>query len=369
MKELTIDSEFRELCRPLTDEERSILKASIESEGCRDAIIVWANHDDTILDGHNRYEICSEVDLPFKAKAIVLTDRQACVEWIIANQLGKRNLTEAEKSFLRGKRYRAEKRQGERTDMTSGNSCQKSTTADKLAAEYNTSPRTIRNDAAFADAVDEIAANVGTQAKSEVLAGTSGLSRKQVQEVASIPPQEQARAYEKAKAACHVSKNTGVPEWYTPEEYLDAAREVMEEIDLDPASSEIAQKRVKAKRFFTMTDDGLTKQWKGRIYLNPPYTSGLVDKFLSKLVSHLNAGEVSEAIVLVNNATDTGWMQDAAKAASVVCFPRGRIRFLDENGKPGAPLQGQAILYFGDEGERFADVFQTFGFCAEIVNE
>ena len=367
--ELTIDKEFRDLCRPLTNEERSILKASIESDGCRDAIVVWANHDDTILDGHNRYEICEEIGIRFKINAISLPDRQACIEWIIANQLGKRNLTEEEKSFLRGKRYRAEKKQGERTDITSAHFEQKSTTADKLAAEYSTSPATIRRDAGFADAVDEIAANVGTEAKSEVLAGTSGLTRKQIQDVAATPPQEQAKAYEKAKAACHVSKNTGVPEWYTPDEYLDAVREVMESIDLDPASSEIAQKRVKAKRFFTMADDGLTKQWQGRIYLNPPYTAGLVDKFLAKLGVHLKAGEVSEAIVLVNNATDTAWMQDAAKAASVICFPKGRIKFLDENGKPGAPLQGQAILYFGPEGARFADTFQQFGFCAEIVAE
>lgn len=109
-----------------------------------------ANHDDIILDGYTRYGICTENDIPFKTKAISLPDRAACIDWISKNALGRRNLTEDEKSYLRGKRYNAEKKQGERHDLTSGQNVQK-WTATKIADDFNVDEKTIRRDAKFAD--------------------------------------------------------------------------------------------------------------------------------------------------------------------------------------------------------------------------
>jgi len=197
-KQLTIDPEFRELCRALTPEERNLLEASIEADGCRDAIVTWANHDDTILDGHNRFEICTQLEKPWKSKALNLPDRQACIEWIIANQLGRRNATEEEKSFLRGKRYRSEKKAPHRPEKDATAAPLK--TAERLAEEYGVSSRTIHNDADFADAVDSVAANVGTEAKTEILSGKSGLTKKQIQDVAALPEKQQPKAYVQAKA-------------------------------------------------------------------------------------------------------------------------------------------------------------------------
>lgn len=160
----------------------------------------------------------------------------------------------------------------------------------------------------------------------------------------------------------HVSANTGQIEWYTPDEYLEAARLVLGEIELDPASSKIANQRVKAKRFYTAADDGLAQEWHGKVWLNPPYTNELIVKFVSKLCGHVKAGDV-EAILLVNNATETAWFQEAAQESDMICFPSGRVRFVDEEGNPGAPLQGQAVLYFGKQLDLFAINFETFGFC------
>jgi ParB family chromosome partitioning protein len=175
-----------------------------------------------------------------------------------------------------------------------------------------------------------------------------------------------ATGTEKAGAAAHVSENTGVPEWYTPSEYIEAARVVLGRIDLDPASSKIAQKTVRAIQYFSIDDDGLAQAWAGRVWLNPPYTSDLVVKFVGKLCGHFEASEVSQAILLVNNATETQWFQQAAGSASALCFPAGRIKFLDENGKPGAPLQGQSILYMGKHADKFVAEFKGFGFCCEV---
>jgi hypothetical protein len=125
--------------------------------------------------------------------------------------------------------------------------------------------------------------------------------------------------------AVHVSQNTGQPEWYTPAAYVEAARRVLGDIDLDPASSPAAQRTVRATRYFTVKDDGLAQDWQGRVFLNPPYNAGLVDQFVTKLCDHHAAGDVPAAVLLVNNATETEWFQRAAAAAAALCFPDGQM--------------------------------------------
>lgn len=160
----------------------------------------------------------------------------------------------------------------------------------------------------------------------------------------------------------HVSFNSGNNEWYTPSEYAGAARRVMGKIDLDPASSKIANRIIKADTFYTKDDDGLSKRWIGRVWMNPPYASELIGKFTEKIVQHYVEKDIDEALVLVNNATDTAWFQTILEQASAVCFTKGRIRFIDANGNPsGAPLQGQAILYLGKNIKKFSQEFSTFG--------
>lgn len=173
------------------------------------------------------------------------------------------------------------------------------------------------------------------------------------------------RGQEPTKAAIkhvHVSANSGNNEWYTPAQYIEAARRVMGGIDLDPATCEIANRTVGAARIFTAEDDGLSQEWPiGRIWMNPPYAQPLIGHFSERIAQEVKLG--SEAIVLVNNATETAWFQTMAEACSAICFPKGRIKFLDPDGKPsGAPLQGQAIIYLGENSNRFDSEFSVFGF-------
>lgn len=160
----------------------------------------------------------------------------------------------------------------------------------------------------------------------------------------------------------HVANNSGNNEWYTPPDYIEAARQVMGSIDLDPASSVIANKTVQAKQFFTADDDGLQQEWRGNVWMNPPYSAELIGKFASSLCDYFLAGDVGQAIVLVNNATETRWFQEMAESSSAICFPRSRVRFLDPEGVPGAPLQGQAVIYMGADVEAFKRQFGNFGF-------
>ena len=166
---------------------------------------------------------------------------------------------------------------------------------------------------------------------------------------------------EKSKPQPHVAYNTGNNEWYTPAEYVESARQLLGEIDLDPASSETANAVVGAKTIYTANDDGLAQHWFGRVWMNPPYASGLIERFSEKLVTHYKSGDVSQAIVLVNNATETAWFHQMAAVAQCICFPRGRIRFWQPSGTLGAPLQGQSIIYMGQNAAGFVDVFKKFG--------
>lgn len=169
-------------------------------------------------------------------------------------------------------------------------------------------------------------------------------------------------AAEKATAKPHVAHNTGNNEWYTPDDILAAARDVMGGIWLDPASSEIANRRVGATIYFDKDDDGLRQSWTGgTIWMNPPYAPELVRQFADKLVETVESYPTI-AIVLVNNATETRWFQRMAGVCRAICFPVGRVRFLDPDGNPGAPLQGQAILYFGFDPDGFCERFADFGF-------
>ncbi|MBP8291456.1 MAG: ParB N-terminal domain-containing protein [Caldilineaceae bacterium] len=168
---------------------------------------------------------------------------------------------------------------------------------------------------------------------------------------------------EATEAATPVSQRADYEsdEWYTPQEYIDAAKAVMGAIDLDPASSEMAQTVVRAGCYLTRFDDGLAQvRWlHQRVWLNPPYSNPA--PWIEKLVREHQAGPFcTEAIVLVNNATETTWFQLLLERFPV-CLPARRLAFWRHDHANVGARQGQAFFYLGPNGAKFQEIFSQFG--------
>ena len=87
--ELKINPEFEKLIDPLEIEERNELMIDLKMHGCVYPIIVW---NDTIIDGHNRYKMCKNDNIPFETKQMQFEDTDEAKIWILTNQVARRNL-------------------------------------------------------------------------------------------------------------------------------------------------------------------------------------------------------------------------------------------------------------------------------------
>jgi phage N-6-adenine-methyltransferase len=155
-------------------------------------------------------------------------------------------------------------------------------------------------------------------------------------------------------------------EWFTPKEYIVAAREVLGDIDLDPASCSDAQKIIKAARYYTKANNGLEQRWYGRIWLNPPFSFPAVEDFTTRARMAFEQHEIESAIVLTNNCADTGWFHRLFQGTRV-CLTEGRINFWRPDRASTGNRQGQAFFYFGLDAAKFSEIFGKFGTIVQRV--
>jgi len=160
-------------------------------------------------------------------------------------------------------------------------------------------------------------------------------------------------------------------EWFTPRVYIEAAREVMNGIDLDPASCELANRTVRASRYYTKEDDGLSKEWYGKIWLNPPFNKengkSTIGKWSKKLVECFRLGIVEQAVLLGAGQTASAWFADIWNYP--ICFTNHHIRFYcPQLDKVSGQRDCTFMAYLGPHEQKFIDVFQRFGVIAKQVS-
>ena len=237
------------------------------------------------------------------------------------------------------------KAQGKRTDVTSCPSRQEVETKAETIRDLGFSPKQTAQFQQMADHEPQVMEAIAEAREHDDIVSRAAVMRKI-----------------KEKKKPHVTNNSKDDEWYTPKQYIEAARKVLGTIDLDPASNDFANETVKATTYYTEETDGLAQEWFGNIWMNPPYSTALLSQFADKLV----ASDFTQAIVLVNNATETTWFEKMISRASAIVFHKGRIKFVKRDGEHGTPLQGQAFIYYGDNAERFLEVFEEYGWGAKL---
>ena len=291
-----------------------------------------------VLDGRNRLAACKLADV--EPTWIAWQGDGDPTAWVVSQNLHRRHLTESQRAMVAARLATL----GRGRPETNAQICVFSPSQSEAATLLNVGRRSVQS-----------ARTVQSQGIPDLVdavdSGEIAVSR--AAGIAKAPPEDQPALVEEARKP-HVSRNSGNNEWYTPEEFIELARAVMGGIDCDPASSALANETVKATTYYDEQDDGLSREWPGRVWMNPPYATPLIGLFCDALVRQLGDGATEQACVLVNNATDTAWCRKLLAGCSAVCLLRGRVRFIGPEGERGTPLQGQILLYFGDEVEAFA---------------
>jgi len=159
-----------------------------------------------------------------------------------------------------------------------------------------------------------------------------------------------------ARHAVHFTSDT--PEWYTPPAIIETVVDFFDAIDLDPCSNSKSTPNVPAAQHWTQDDNGLIAPWHGRVYVNPPYGRE-IGGWVARAVHAYERREIEAAILLVPARTDTEWFRRLRDFP--ICFIGGRVRFIGPDGEADAAPFPSALIYIGDETERYARTVAHLG--------
>lgn len=161
-------------------------------------------------------------------------------------------------------------------------------------------------------------------------------------------------------------------DYYAPEDLMNPSREALGGIiDLDPCSHPVAQRVIRARRFFQKTDDGLHQPWSEAIWLNPPFSQW--DRWAAKLVEELQRGQITRLLAIANIPTlANAYFRPVLSRADLVIVLSRRVQFWGphvDNGNGTASAWGQALLYFGPDPVRVARIFKHLGVPLTVGKE
>lgn len=200
--ELTINTELRDRLPKLTPEEKARLRENLIADGgALDPIITWANHEDTIIDGHNRYELCTELELPFKTKAMRFDQLSDVLAWILKHQDGRRNWTDSQRRFALGSLFHEKKKEtagrpktSEKQDSNNGVTVNPLSadgrTSEIIASEHGVSPATVKRAGQFTSDVESL----HEDARDAIITETVKSTPKAVHDLAALPAKKKEKA-------------------------------------------------------------------------------------------------------------------------------------------------------------------------------
>ena len=214
MRQLTIDPEFRDKVPPMTEAEFRQLEENILKAGrVKSPITVW---NDVIVDGHNRWAIIQKhPEIPYEVEEERFADRYEAIVWICKNQLGRRNLTDAQKTYLIGRQYEAQKMtvggdrsteraaDGKFTASAQNGPVRVLRTAEMVAKEHGIGCNTVKRAAKFSKGVDA-AEKIESGAREAILSGKSKVPKSVIAELPEMEPEEQLDVIETAKEGCRI---------------------------------------------------------------------------------------------------------------------------------------------------------------------
>ena len=368
---------------PLLEGEAFVeLCADIEQNGQREPIILY---DGAILDGRNRYRACVELNIPPQYEHSSATNDAEALKESVSRNLHRRHLSSSQRALVAAELMPMFEEMAKERQIQSGVDhgrggikveanlpqplSERSPQARDQAAELtNSSARSIQS--------AKSVLNNGTEKLVDaVRSGDIAVSK--AEEVSRLPADKQdeivGRVENGEKAADVVREVTGgTPkalqmsnsnEWYTPAGYVESARRVMGAIELDPASCEQANEVVKAANYYTKDQDGYAQEWSGRVWMNPPYGreegKSNQGRWTKKLIESYEAGDVQEAVFLVNAFTSASWF--GLFWDYPICFVGRRIRFCTADGVKQSPTHGNVIVYLGFNVAGFIDEFGQYG--------
>ncbi len=212
ISDLIIDKEFESVIPPLEKQEFEFLEESIlKDDEVHHPLVVWNN---TIVDGHHRYKILKKhPDIKYRITEKNFNNRHEAISWICLNQLGRRNLSDIQKTILMGRRYSAEKESkgsadrikrktdkafpvGQNDPQGNKNRSEAHRTAIKIAKEMNTSPKTVRRAEEFVNGMDA-AEEVFPGISKEIISGNIKPSKADVRAIGKAPINERKQMAER----------------------------------------------------------------------------------------------------------------------------------------------------------------------------
>ncbi len=202
VKHMKILPELEALIPALTGDEFAQLKANILAEGCREPLILWEKSETEfiLVDGHNRYRICQEAGKEFRIDKKNFDSLEVIKDWMINNQLGKRNVTEQVKSYLRGLQYDREKNNIGGTGANqykegNGDNLPPQRTREKLAEQHKVSEKTIQRDFKYAIGLELLVGN-DYELKSKILNKEIKVNKALIESISEKTPNEVAEIRE-----------------------------------------------------------------------------------------------------------------------------------------------------------------------------